>query len=280
MISVRIKFAKFGSMKFIAHLDVMRYFQKAVRRAGLDVAYSDGFNPHQIMSFAAPLGLGQTSEGEYVDIDFHSVPSLEEVCDRLNAAMTDGVRILGASFLPEWKPNQKKETAMSQVAASSYLLLHRDGYEEALTLEQLRNALREFLSQEHIVGMKKSKTSETEIDLSTFIFDFDVEAVPTEFCDSYTNGICFYLLLSAGSVNNVKPETVMEAFYRYLGQEYQPYAYAVHRLETYADFSLKQLTQAEIARLASEGKMPERKLVSLLDYYKELAALQTEEQLG
>ena len=51
----RIKFSKNGPIKFIGHLDVMRFFQKAVKRAGLDIAYSKGFSPHQLMSFAAPL---------------------------------------------------------------------------------------------------------------------------------------------------------------------------------------------------------------------------------
>ena len=55
---LRIKFNKFGAVKFIGHLDVMRFFQKALRRADIDVAYSGGFSPHQIMSFASPLGVG------------------------------------------------------------------------------------------------------------------------------------------------------------------------------------------------------------------------------
>ena len=63
---VRIKFSKYSSMIFIGHLDMMRYFQKAMRRAEIDISYSQGFNPHQIMSFAAPLGVGQTSESEYL----------------------------------------------------------------------------------------------------------------------------------------------------------------------------------------------------------------------
>ena len=69
---VRIKFAKSGAMRFIGHLDVMRFFQKAIRRAGIDVAYSEGFSPHQIMSFAAPLGVGLCSNGEYMDIEVKS----------------------------------------------------------------------------------------------------------------------------------------------------------------------------------------------------------------
>ena len=56
---IRIKFSKYGTMKYIGHLDMMRFFQKAIRRAGIDVKYSEGFSPHQIMSFAAPLGAGQ-----------------------------------------------------------------------------------------------------------------------------------------------------------------------------------------------------------------------------
>ena len=62
---VRIKFAKTGHMKFVGHLDTMRYFQKAVRRAGLPIAFSGGYSPHMIMSFAAPLGVGTTSLGEF-----------------------------------------------------------------------------------------------------------------------------------------------------------------------------------------------------------------------
>ena len=66
--NVRVRFAKYGAVKFIGHLDVLRYFQKAVRRSGLKIAYSQGFHPHQIMSFASPLGVGITSEGEYMDM--------------------------------------------------------------------------------------------------------------------------------------------------------------------------------------------------------------------
>ena len=66
---LRIKFSKHGVLKFIGHLDVMRYFQKAIRRAGIDICYSSGFSPHQVMSFAAPLGVGLESNGEYMDIE-------------------------------------------------------------------------------------------------------------------------------------------------------------------------------------------------------------------
>ena len=66
---VRIKFSKEGPMKFVGHLDTMRYFQKAIRRAELPVAFSGGYSPHMIMSFAVPLGVGMESLGDYFDLE-------------------------------------------------------------------------------------------------------------------------------------------------------------------------------------------------------------------
>ena len=54
----RIKFRKYGSLRFIGHLDVMRFFQKVMRRADIPIAFSGGYSPHMIMSFANPLGIG------------------------------------------------------------------------------------------------------------------------------------------------------------------------------------------------------------------------------
>ena len=265
---VRIKFAKYDTMKFISHLEVMRYFQKAIRRSGLDVAYSEGFNPHQIMSFAAPLGVGQTSESEYFDIELHTAPSMNELVERLNAVMTDGMYILEAEELPPPIPQVKRETAMALVASSSYLVMRKDGYEDDLSTKELKEKFAEFISQEKIPFVKKSKKTETEVDLAQFIYEASSTGQATKFSGQYDNGLIFYMLLSAGSVNNIKPDTVMEAFYTFLGKDYNPYAYQIHRLETYADLSLRKVSQAEIAKKTQEGTLPERKLVPLMEYHK------------
>ena len=81
---VRIKFAKTGHMKFVGHLDTMRYFQKAIRRAELPVAFSGGYSPHMIMSFAAPLGVGTTSLGEYFDMELTETVPTKEIENRLD----------------------------------------------------------------------------------------------------------------------------------------------------------------------------------------------------
>ncbi len=265
---IRIKFAKYDTMKFISHLEVMRYFQKAVRRSGLDVAYTEGFNPHQIMSFAAPLGVGQTSESEYFDIELHTAPSIDELVARLNAVMTDGMRILSAEILPPPVPQVKRETAMALVAASSYLVMKKDGYEEEHTKEELQEKFQQFTAQGSIPFLKKSKKTEAEVDLKKLMYKVLPIGNTTEFSGSYENDTVFYMLLSAGSVNNLKPDTVMEAFYAFLGKEYNPYAWQVHRLETFADLSLRKMSQAEIAKRMADGTMPAPNLVPLLDYHK------------
>lgn len=170
---VRVKFQKFGAMKFIGHLDVMRYFQKAFRRAGMDNEYSKGFNPHQIMSFAAPLGVGLTSDGEYLDVQLLSSDSPEVMMDRLNAVMSEGFRIIGYRFLKEREENQKNVTAMAQVSAADYLVSLKDGYtvpECINSPEKFHKALKEFYSAEEIVIDKKTKTKEKAVDIKPMIY--------------------------------------------------------------------------------------------------------------
>ena len=120
-------------MKFIGHLDIMRYFQKSMRRAHIDIAYSEGFSPHQIMSFAAPLGVGITSDGEYLDIEVNSTLSSKESIDALNQVMVDGISILEYKKLPDMA-----KTSMSLVAAADYLVYIKDNYTNPFNLKELK----------------------------------------------------------------------------------------------------------------------------------------------
>ena len=95
-LKVRIKFSKHGNIRYVGHLDIMRYFQKAIRRAELPIRYSEGFSPHQIMSFSAPLGTALESDAEYMDTELTGDMDLPELCDRLDKQMCDGMHILGA----------------------------------------------------------------------------------------------------------------------------------------------------------------------------------------
>ena len=89
----RIKFTKTGSMRFIGHLDVLRYFQKAMRRADINVSYSKGFSPHQLMSFTSPLGIGLSSDAEYLDVTLEETDAPKVMADRINSVMNDEIRV-------------------------------------------------------------------------------------------------------------------------------------------------------------------------------------------
>lgn len=212
--NIRMKFKKSGCMKFIGHLDVMRYFQKAIRRAEIDIAYSEGFSPHMIMSFAAPLGVGLTSEGEYVDLQVNSCKNSKEAVDALNKVMVEGMEVVSFKLLPENVKN-----AMSSVAAADYFVNFREGYAP----ENWEEKFAEFLKKEEMLIVKKTKRSEAEVDLKPMLYK-------TELKDG---GI--FMQVACGSVNNLKPELVMEAFSKDAGIELAPFALEVCRLEVYAD---------------------------------------------
>ncbi len=257
----RIKFQKYGAMKFVGHLDVMRYFQKAFRRANIDSEYSKGFSPHQIMSFAAPLGVGLTSDGEYLDVQLLSAQEPDIMIERMNAVITEGFRIIGYRPLLEAEANTKTVTAMSLVASADYLVSLKDGYpirEDINSPENFQKAFEEFMQLPEIVIDKKTKKSEKEVDIKAMItlvaFSEEEyankrrstlqvhllegqEAGNDNLADSaaevYENGIKLYLQVDTGSAANLKPELVMEAFSEYLGIPYNRFAWQVHRLEVY-----------------------------------------------
>ena len=132
----RIKFRKYGVMKFIGHLDVMRFFQKVMRRAEIPIAFTGGFSPHMIMSFANPLGVGVTSEGEYFDIELTEEIDMKAAVERMNQVMVEGIDMVNMVPISD----DKKQTGMAIVAAADYLSsvkqepFHRTGRRGQLSL--------------------------------------------------------------------------------------------------------------------------------------------------
>lgn len=218
---IRVKFRKWGHMKFIGHLDMLRYFQKAVRRADIDICYSNGFAPHQIMSFAAPLGVGITSDGEYFDIEVNSTKSTEESLKAFNEAMVDGVEVIGYVQLPD-----NAKTAMSIVTAADYILSYKEGYESPYSTEDWKEKINTlFHKQQQFTIIKKTKKSEKEIDLKPLVYEFTV--IEQE------NRPAFDICISTGSVTNIKPELLLSSVYEKLGLVYEESAIAIHRKDVY-----------------------------------------------
>lgn len=212
---LRIKFTKSGVMKFIGHLDIMRYFQKAMRRAGIDIAYSTGFSPHQIMSFAAPLGVGLESLGEYFDIEADSVTNAGDMKKRLNAVMADGIHVESIRMLPENAGN-----AMASVAAAKYRICFTPSYQAPFDLECAVNA---FMAKKSIPVTKQTKKSVKEMNLKPYIYDMRV-------VDGAVS-----LFVDASSSGNIKPKLVMETLFETNGQVLPEFVLQITRMDTYTN---------------------------------------------
>ena len=217
---VRIKFSKEGPMKFVGHLDTMRYFQKALRRAELPVAFSGGYSPHMIMSFANPLGVGLTSDGEYLDIELTEPIDSKEAVARMNAVSVEGIEMVSMVQISE----EKKASGMTITAASDYQVFLLESGKSSDVRRKIPSEWKEswekFLSQEQILVWKKTKKSEKEVDIKPMIYGSEIK-------EDY-----IYLYLATGSEQNLKPDLVMETFLKYIGQEDAPLFY--NRLDVYA----------------------------------------------
>lgn len=231
---VRVKFKKHGGIRFIGHLDVMRFFQKCIRRAGLDIAYSGGYSPHQIMSFAHPLGVGMESNGEYMDIELHTATTSEDMIKRMNEASVDGIEIVSIKELPVGAGN-----AMASVAAASYTVRFREGKEPKV---KIADKIIDFMSQQQILITKETKKNTLEVDLKPGIYDFRANEDDS-----------LYLFVDASSGGNIKPITVIEALLSKFGESLQENACLVTREETYLNLS-KDENKPEFVPLDAIGK--------------------------
>ena len=230
----RIKFRKYGALRFIGHLDVMRFFQKVMRRADIPIAFTGGFSPHMIMSFASPLGIGLSSEGEYLDIELTRPVDSAEAVKRMNEVCVEGIEVVSFRQIRE----EKKMTGMTILTGADYLISGcvnlPDSWEERF---------REFMSQPEIKVIKQTKRSEKEVDIRPMIFRWEIRREE------------IFLQLAAGSSQNLKPDLVMETFCRFLGIHEDDTRFRYCRLEMYAyDGDGKALVTLESLGWDMEGE--------------------------
>lgn len=238
VLKARIKFRKYSVMRFIGHLDVMRFFQKVMRRADIPIKFTGGYSPHMIMSFAQPLGVGITSDGEYLDIEL-TEPILSETAVRqMNKVMVEGIDVLSFVEIPD----DKKHSGMTIVAAADYhvfLLASEESADSRIAIpDSWIQQAKEFLAQDTIVVMKKTKRSEKEVDIKPMIYFFEVDSEKIS------------LRLATGSEQNLKPDLVMSAFLSFINEDTnRPMHY--HRVDVYAK------TEDGFASLDSLGRWVE-----------------------
>jgi len=181
---LRLRFSKTGTLCFIGHLDFLRVFQQTIRRSNLPIAYSQGFNPHQILSFALPLPLGMESINDYADITLITEVPESKIVESLNAAAPQGL-VFSAAYKPSGKP------AAAATTVADYMLATDISSEITAAVEKL-------LAAETLIIPKKTKSGIKNTDIRPDVFAIETTA----------NGL--KLRLSAGSGRFLNPLLVAE----------------------------------------------------------------------
>lgn len=183
------RFSKGGAARYISHLDLMRSMNRAIRRAGLPAAWSQGFHPHIVLSFAQALGLGYLSEGEYMELLIDDKVEPEQAAKALNAALPLGVEINGA-----WPLEESFPTLMSVVSGALWRVDFRESVEGGTLSKFLA-----LLERDKVEVVKEGKNGPSNADIRGGIYTIE-------------GGNCSVrLFLAAGSTLNVRPELVVSA---------------------------------------------------------------------
>ncbi len=210
MSKMRLKFSKLGMGKYISHLDLLRCFTRAIHRAELPVRYSQGFNPHQLITFSLPLALGTTSETEFVDIDFEEGTDPKSVIKELNECLPTDIKILEVSA-PQIKAKD--------IVSAEYI------FDVLTDAEVNEEKVAEFFAQENIPAVKKTKRGEKEINLKEFIHEVKDISADRE-------RLIIKAVISAGGENNIKPGIVAEKLCEYI-KNARPENVEIHRTEIF-----------------------------------------------
>ena len=150
-----IRFGKQPRLRFISHLDLQRFFQRALNRTGLPIAWTQGFNPHPILSFGSALALGWTSEYEILDVKLSTPMGRRRTEDAMRAALPVDLPVLEVRMVDDRHP-----APMAMVRASDYEIT-LSGETAAATLD----AAEEFLRRESVMAVRKTKSGEREVDI-------------------------------------------------------------------------------------------------------------------
>lgn len=188
---IRVFFVKEGPSKYMSHLDLMRCMTRTIRRAGVPIWYTEGFNPHPFMTFAMPLSLGTSGMCETMDVRLTEDMPFEEVRSRLNSALCEGIHVTKVDY------QVAKATAIQSAVYRITLTA------EGVSGEELCDWMKQYLSQDVITVQKKNKKKQlVDMDVKPHVMAFDVS----------TAGECAVLSirLPAGNNVNINPGIVLK----------------------------------------------------------------------
>jgi radical SAM-linked protein len=190
-----LQYSKGEEARFLSHLDLMRAMERALRRARLPLAFSEGYNPHPRISYASALAVGVTSEGEYLDLELAKDLPAQEVMARLNLVLPPGLKVLAAVPVR----NRKKSLmalinlARYQVVISSFQVMKQEDVEEVMT---------QVLSCSTYVVTRQGKRGVRQVDIRPGLFHLQGRLV--------NHKLILQMDVQTGSSGNVRPEEVVE----------------------------------------------------------------------
>lgn len=213
-----VRYTKGERVKYISHLDFVRLVQRAIRRADIPVAYSQGFNPHPKLSFASALAVGTTSQGEYLDIILEKDVDPELLCKRMNEKLPSGI-----SFEEGRVADEKLPSLMSLIERAGYIITMPEGIPWE---NDIPSTIDRFLMQQEILITRTTRRGRRQIDIRPMIHEMDV-------FESH-RGTAVKAMVSAGSKANLRPELLMDALLNFAGTSMGPdLFFHVHRLDLY-----------------------------------------------
>ncbi|GAB6158212.1 TIGR03936 family radical SAM-associated protein [Desulfotomaculum varum] len=216
----RVKFSKDGPARYSSHLDMVRFFDRSTRRAGLPVAFSEGFNPHPKFSFAAPLPVGVAGLEEYMDMELKEHLTPDEIARRLAGNLPAGYAILGIKEVPGQAP-----TLMSRVSRAAYRAVAAapDGYGE----RELQAVIEQLMSRQEISISRQSKGKTKDVNIRPGIF---------RLAGSIKGHILeINMELLIGSTGNVRPEEVLRMLSGDGGIPVNPEDFRIYRTALFAE---------------------------------------------
>jgi radical SAM-linked protein len=198
---LRVRFNRGEELKYISHLDIMRLWQRALNRAGITLAYSEGFSPHPRMSLAAPLALGVTSEAELMDIVLAKFMPPHTFTDAVGRQLPRGIAIDGVF-----------NTALTMPSLQSQLRLAE--YTVALSTDKSRPEI-----EAAIAGLLKKQSLPWQHQRDTGPHKYDLRPLVDDLClIDWRDGVCnIGMRLRCDTSGSGRPEQVAAAlgFTRY-----------------------------------------------------------------
>lgn len=218
--TMRIKFIKVGDMIYISHLDVQRLLQRAFRRANVELAFSQGFNPHPKMSYGNALALGVESYGEYVDIEIKDDIGSQELMDRINNQLPDGMQF---EKCIELEGGERALAANIMFGDYEFEIENINKLDEETILKNLEK----LKSSESILTTRRNKKKRiVEVDIRPLIKTIDIKKVDNE-------KIVVSSILATGSKQNLNTNVFVPKLLEYLDIEMDPLDVDIKRNNLY-----------------------------------------------